>query len=695
MNFVLEKLKLYIGAGLSSNYNQTKVDFTIGCWKVIDATHKSTGKRVSLWIIDHEFLEKRFPNKSDQQAYINGYITSIQNSRKLVHPHLLRIHEVQSDSYYFEFTSEHVTSCLKSHVGKLDSNDATYISFQIVDALSFLHNNTKKVHFGVSTSAVFLDDNYNAKLFNFNWLSPIQDDNTVKPPFSGYDTTPLYPNLKYTAPEVISSSECIAQTDIFSFGAVFCELLTGKQLLEYKTKEEYKVDENPINKIQGMTTNFYQMLSNCLNPNPMARPTSTELLREPAFNTVHMKILRYLDMILLKDPKDKFEFFKNFAKTIGGFSQNLLRCKIIPILVDECKHNLRFAPVLLPIVFQAGKYFSIDEFTEYVFSKVEFMIKVLDPPQILIAFLQSLDMILESTDKSIHDKRVYPIFYSALKSDQVMLQKEVLKRLPPALPKIGLDGIQKEVLPLLLHLCTKTDDAHIISSALDCVKSCLGRVDNDLFMKYLLPKIYDIWTKKQQGLLIPPISEILTSLKGNESSLLSYAIPIGAEIIANNVCHPYYQKQISSWMLASITKYKSVNKLDEVEDPIPQQEAQSSVAMELFDPLAEELNISPAQQTFDFTFSSGQLNSPGSQNSLQVNQSPSQPGMGFSTPPIQKAPALSSNQDGNFNAQEAFSPDFNSQPFNPNFSNGFSPNFSQPNTNPSSPLTSKDLRNLF
>ncbi|OHT16574.1 TKL family protein kinase [Tritrichomonas foetus] len=733
MNFMFEKLKYYIGAGLSSNYIQEKVDFTVGCWKVVDAVHKTTKQRVSLWLIDHEFLDKRFPNKADQTSYINGYMTCIKNSRKLVHPHLLKIHDIQLDPYYFEFTSEHVTSCLKNHVGKLDSNDASYIAFQIIDALSFLHNTSKKVHYGVSTSSIFLDDNYNAKLFNFNWLSDIDSDNTSKPPFSSYDITPTYPNIKYSAPEVVLSKSCQVQTDIFSFAAVFCELLTGKQLLECTTKETYKPEENPINKIQGMTTTFYQLLSNCLQPSASLRPVSTDLLREPAFNTVPIKILRYLDMIVLKDPKDKFEFFKALPKAIGGFSQNLLRCKIIPILVEECHINVRFAPILLPTIFQAGKYFPIDEFTEHVFNKVSFLIPVLEPPQVLIAFLQSIDMILESTDPSIHDEKVYPIFYSALKSDKDILQKEVLKKLPAVIPKIALNGIQKEILPLLLKLCTKTNDIKIISSAFECVKICLNKVDHNQFMKYLLPKIYDIWMSKQEPLLVPPLSDLLMSLKGNEVSTMAFAIPLCTELVSNSVCHPYYQKQLCSYMLASVTKYKTVNKLDEVEDPVPKQaEAPSAAMMELFDPLAAELNISPAQQTFDFTFSSGQLTSPSSpsqQQQFQFNSplnSPQQSQSGGASSQFSFNPSFgSSPQASGLNTNNnngGFSPDFgglsfgspskpqqsSNQGFNPNFDSPtaqqtFTPDFSTPTFNPQfpssnnfgSPVSNSNIRDLF
>lgn len=725
---MFSKLKFLIGVGLSSNYEMEKMDFTIGCWKVYDATHKYNKQRVSLWILDHEFLNKRFPDSKDQTSYINGYMTCINNSRKLIHPHILRIYDAQLDSYYFEFTSEHVTSCLKQQVGKLDSTDASYVAFQLLDALSFLHNTTKKVHFGVSTSSIFLDENFNAKLFNFNWLSEIQSDNTVKLPFTEYSVTPAYPNIKYLAPEVILAKSCYAQTDIFSFATVFCELLTGKQLLNYSKKEEYQTSVNPISQIQGMTTNFYQLLSNCLQPSPTLRPLTSELLKEPAFNTVSVKILRYFDMIMMKDPQDKFEFYKSLPKAMGAFSQKLLEAKIIPNLVEECHRNVKFAPVLLPTIFQAGKYFPIEEFTKHVFEPVEFLIPVLDPPQIAIAFLQSMDVIISGTDPSIHESRVYPILFSALKSTDIVL-KEALKRLPTFISKISLNGLQKNILPLLIQIGAKSENPRIISSAFQCVKLSISRVDNDQFLKYLLPKIYDIWMQKQEPLIVPALSEILLAINGSESSLMAYAIPLAAEMLSSSNCHIFYQKQIASWMLATVTKYQTVRKLNEVEEPRPIQQISTSTdstttmptnlttanLMELFDPLAQELNLAPSQQVFDFTFQTVKLSTPATpQRPSTDNNNPQNgfsPSFDFSMQlPVnsQQSPSSQFQPDfgsSNFSQNNTFSSPLrntNMQTFSPNFpnQNNFNPDFTSTpyNLNPnqsSMPNNNKDLRNLF
>jgi hypothetical protein len=56
----------------------------------------------------------------------------------------------------------------------------------------------------------------------------------------------------------------------------------------------------------------------------------------------------------------------------------MVKQKVIPVLIKECNSNVKFAH----------------------------LVTVVDPPQILIAFLQHFDFILEKTDPSIHTTKV-------------------------------------------------------------------------------------------------------------------------------------------------------------------------------------------------------------------------------------------------------------------------------------------------
>ena len=182
-------------------------------------------------------------------------------------------------------------------------------------------------------------------------------------------------------------------------------------------------------------------------------------------------------------------------------------------------------------------------------------------------------------------------------------------------------------------------------------------------------------------------------------------------------------------MLATVTKYQTVRKLNEVEEPQPIQQISTSTdsattmptnltttdLMELFDPLAQELNLAPSQQVFDFTFQTVKLSTPATpqrpstdNNNLQNGFSPSfdfsmpSPANSQQSPNSQFMPDFGSSNFSNNNTFSSPLQSTNMQTFSPNFTNqnNFNPDFTSApyNLNPnqsSIPNNNKDLRNLF
>ena len=338
-----------IGGGISSNYDKITPTFNIGLWKIHSAVHKTNGDRVSLWFIDKELIQKEIPNQNDQEKYLRNCLQGIQKLKKYRHPHLLKILEIQEKTSDLAFAAEPISTSLTTLIGSLTLDDATYICFQIAEVLQFLHSNAKLAHLGVSPDAIFLDETLSVKLFDFNWSVPISESNTIQLPFSSYQMDPNYPPLNYVAPEVVSSNVLSGspQCDVFSYALVFYECLSGKPLLTYKEKKEYDIGINPISSISGLPACYMNLFKDCMQINPKMRPEFNQIMASDAFNSMQMKILRYLDLLTIKDPKDKFIFFKNLSKAVEQFSPIMSRCKILPLLIEECKNDIRFEPVLL------------------------------------------------------------------------------------------------------------------------------------------------------------------------------------------------------------------------------------------------------------------------------------------------------------------------------------------------------------
>jgi len=558
-----------MGPGLSSNYDQINPVFNVSFWKVHSAVHKATADKVSLWMIDSALLNEKIPNKTDQEKYLTGFLSGIQKLKKFRHPNLLKIIEVQEKITDLAFSSEPVSSSLVSLIGNFDNTDATYIGYQLAEAMNFLHKNAKTAHLGLSPEAVFLDESLNIKLFNFNWTSSIASNNSVQAPFSQYTSEASLPPVCYSSPEMVSNKSIDFHTDVFSFALIFVHCVTGKPLLNYNSHRDYDVGRNPISSVSGISPNIYSLLSECLQVNPQSRPDFAQIVSNDAFQSVNLKVLRYLDLIIAKDPKDKFGFFKGLSKAVGSFSPLLCKGKILPVLIEECKNDVRFAPVLLGSIFLASGSFSVNEFTNIVFKKISFLVSITDPPQVSIALIQHLPLILEKTDTKLHNDCVYPIIFHALQSTDSGLQKECLKKLPLVVEKIHESAIQTSLLPKLAEVAINSSEPSMVASSISCVAICLNKADNESFLRSILPKVYEAWKKHQSAPVAAAMLEVIETVKATNKTMMSRAIPVAADITSNPVAEPYVQKRLCNWMIRTINGYKESGKLDQVDDPQP------------------------------------------------------------------------------------------------------------------------------
>ncbi|KAG5553926.1 hypothetical protein RHGRI_011704 [Rhododendron griersonianum] len=93
--------------------------------------------------------------------------------------------------------------------------------------LAFLHNaETKVIYRDFKTSNILLDPGYNAKLSDFGLArdGPTGD--------KSYVSTRVMGTFGYAAPEYLSTGHLTAKSDVFSFGVVLLEMLTGKRAID-------------------------------------------------------------------------------------------------------------------------------------------------------------------------------------------------------------------------------------------------------------------------------------------------------------------------------------------------------------------------------------------------------------------------------------------------------------------------------
>jgi serine/threonine protein kinase len=163
----------------------------------------------------------------------------------LSHPHICPVFDVgQQDGIDFPVMEylEGQTLAHRLEKGALPLDQALQYAIQIADALDkahrkgIVHRDLKPGNVMVTKSGVKLLDFGLAKLAPAARVSiaGMTDAATQSAPLTGEGT--VLGTLQYMAPEQLEGKEADARTDIFAFGAVLYEMITGKKAFEGKSQ---------------------------------------------------------------------------------------------------------------------------------------------------------------------------------------------------------------------------------------------------------------------------------------------------------------------------------------------------------------------------------------------------------------------------------------------------------------------------
>ncbi|CAI0473196.1 unnamed protein product [Linum tenue] len=160
--------------------------------------------------------------------------------------------------------------------------------------LAFLHEEQKPVIYrDFKTSNILLDSEYNAKLSDFGLATdgPEGDETHV--------TTQVMGTEGYAAPEYVSTGHLTTMSDVFSFGVVLLELLTGRRSVDKKLpireqvltkwakpflKDTQRLDQIMDPRLEGQYSiegakKAAALAHQCLSHHDKCRPTMTKVVR--------------------------------------------------------------------------------------------------------------------------------------------------------------------------------------------------------------------------------------------------------------------------------------------------------------------------------------------------------------------------------------------------------------------------------
>ncbi|OHT12077.1 protein kinase [Tritrichomonas foetus] len=558
-----------MGSQISANYENIEMVKSIDLWNIHTANHKVSKEKVALWVIDVPKLKERYKKKAQRMKYLDMILASLHEMRKYRHPRILKVLEIAEKKPEIGFASEPFNKCVASEVTNMHPMDVAYISFQVAEVMSFLSSEARIVHLGLNPTAILLDDQLSIKLTQFQWCSPINSQGDV-------NLSQIYEQLKEFSdnsikpPEMLSimkkssNEEITSQADVFIFGLFLFETFTGRKFFDVGSNDPDQMLSSFDNKYSQLhaeskiPVDFLPLVRSCLNRDAGQRPTMTNVVQHAAFQSMQLKALRYIDIMLTKNPSDKFAFYKGLSKKIEDFSPSLQRIKFLPTLVNECIADVRFAPILLGAIFQISIKYSSDEFMELTWRRLSVLATVVNPPEVSIGLLRNLWVLMDKIDKRLHKDYVYPIIFSALNSKEPRIHNEVLKQIDRVIEEMSEDNLRSLILPRLFDLAQNSSTASVTAASLLCIAKSLKRIDNETFTSDFVPKLILVWRKFQTCEVGNPILEIFLNLKVSLDAIMVKILPTACEIAGSNNLEGDLRSRYCNYIIKSTQDFRDL-----------------------------------------------------------------------------------------------------------------------------------------
>jgi serine/threonine protein kinase len=220
-------------------------------------------------IIALKFLPSHL-NKSDTD--IERFLQEAKAAAALNHPNVCTIHEIHDEGENPFIVMEYVqglTLSEKIKVERFKIKDTIDYAIQIAEALKTAHSKGI-IHRDIKSENIMVTETDQVKVMDFG-LAKLRGSIKLTKSSSTVGT------LAYMAPENIQGQEIDARTDIFSFGVVLYEMLTGQLPFkgDYESAMMYAIlneEPEPIQQYRSdLSSEFLHVLNRALEKNPDER----------------------------------------------------------------------------------------------------------------------------------------------------------------------------------------------------------------------------------------------------------------------------------------------------------------------------------------------------------------------------------------------------------------------------------------
>jgi SCY1-like protein 2 len=475
---------------------------------------KSTKQEAAIFVFEKKQLE-RWP-KDDRDAMLETLKRGITQLTKIRHPQILTVqHPLEESRESLAFATEPVFASLANVLGnttnmptplpqgianyKLFEVEIKYGLIQLAEGIGFLHHDVKLLHRNINPESIVINNQGVWKIFGFEFCVLNQRPHEPQPywPYTEYNATwhlLTQPYLEYMAPECALISSHSPASDIYALGVLIYALhsvggkppkMFGKDFGAYKRfAGELKQGRFPnFSAVPDGLQDFTKLMFNAV---PEMRPDIHDFPKIPFFDDVGVKTLSYLDALFQWDNLQKSKFYKGLPQVISKMPHRINMFRILPCLVKEFV-NPPMIPFVLPNVLLIAENSTDKDFVKHILPHLKPVMKIHDPIQILLIFMQKMELLLKLTPAEDVKSDVLPMLYRALESDAQQIQELCLSILPTFASLIDYPAMKNALLPRIKKLCVNTGLVSVRVNCLLCIGKLLEHLDKWLVMDEVLP----------------------------------------------------------------------------------------------------------------------------------------------------------------------------------------------------------------
>lgn len=446
--------------------------------------HKSDGDKqaVTVFTFSKKAVEK-LP-KNQREEYLAGIRREATSLAKYRHPSILRIIEpLVEDPKSMAFVTEQVDASLMNLINGSRSLevystelDTKFHLMDLIEAISFLHNDIKTAHLGISPENIYLTTSGKWKLSGFVFSTQVVSEKVAECQLVDFSSKAnashelkVTPNIAFTAPELVEfPAKCSLASDMFSLGCLLYSIFkiakdgnakapyivnassyTGyKECIKYVEKEDLSFIPDGLRHIVSRMIK-YDMANRC----KISDFSSLAYFNDPLIQTI-----KYLETLYQRDIQQQQAFLKGLQKIMLKFEPKFIKKKVLPILANLMK-TPQLSTCIIPIYISIlenkdNLSFKKDDFDYLIWPSTKTLAQGKEmPAQSLYLLVLNLKLISEFITIEDVNNIFVSLIIKCFECNVAKLQRTALKNVEFLTKKLEYSQIKTKILPRILMLC--------------------------------------------------------------------------------------------------------------------------------------------------------------------------------------------------------------------------------------------------